>query len=384
MIASVASTAAAPSPDGSGGLRRAIPWLVVVAGVVVVGLVVGAPRPDDGGRPFDPSSTGPLGVRALVETIESFGAQVDVTSDVPPPDADIALMLSDVVPEDRFDAMDDWVGAGGTLVVADRFSPFAPAVTSDASFLGFAPPEVDAGWCDVAALAELSAIAPGDGTRYRVPPGASSCFGDGNEAFAVVTSHGAGAVVALASPLVFVNERLGSQDNAALAVSVLAAVPGTRVALLEPGAGAPGGDRSLAQVLNPGIRLALVQLLVAFGVYAWFRARRLGDALAEEQPVDIAGSELVVAVGHLLQRLRDASAAAELLRRDLRLELAERFGLPPDAPATVVADVVASRTGTDRDRLVGTVSDTPITSEAELVELARSVDDLRKEILHGT
>jgi hypothetical protein len=79
-----------------------------------------------------------------------------------------------------------------------------------------------------------------------------------------------------------------------------------------------------------------------------------------------------------------ATSCSGVATRAPPLNCSERFGLPPDAPATVVADVVASRTGTDRDRLVGTVSDTPITSEAELVELARSVDDLRKEILHGT
>jgi hypothetical protein len=363
-------------------MRRAAPWLAVLAGLVVVALVVGSPGRDEG-SPFDPRSTGSLGTRALVELVEDFGARVDITSELPPAGTDVAVMFSDVVPDDRVGAVVEWVRGGGLLVVTDRFSRFTPTVVVEQSLFGLTAPELDAGTCDVAALAGLRTIAPGDGTRYEVEPGSESCFGDGSEAFVVVESHGDGAVVSLGSPMVFVNGELGSEDNAALATALVAPVPGTRVAVLEPGEAAPDDDRSLLEVMAPGARLALVQLMLGFVAYAWFRSRRLGDPSVEDQPVEISGSELIVAVGNLLQRRRAPDTAADLLRRDLRRQLAQGLGLPPDTAPHVIADVAAARTGADRDRVLAVVADGPVGNDAALVELARSIDRTRKEILHG-
>src|SRR6266581_6954843 len=74
----------------------------------------------------------------------------------------------------------------------------------------------------------------------------------------------------------------------------------------------------------PRVRLAMWQLVVAFAVLVLWRARRLGRPVAEAQPVQIPGSELVVAVGNLLQRARGRGQAAGLLTDDLRRTLAER------------------------------------------------------------
>ena len=63
--------------------------------------------------------------------------------------------------------------------------------------------------------------------------------------------------------------------------------------------------------------MALAQLLIAFVVFALWRGRRLGRPVAEVQPVEIAGSELVVAVGNLLQKAGRPEIAAERLRSDL-------------------------------------------------------------------
>ena len=56
-------------------------------------------------------------------------------------------------------------------------------------------------------------------------------------------------------------------------------------------------------------------------VFALWRARRLGRPVAEVQPVEIAGSELVVAVGNLLQKSGRPETAAERLRSDLHHDL---------------------------------------------------------------
>ena len=102
------------------------------------------------------------------------------------------------------------------------------------------------------------------------------------------------------------------------------------------------------------MRLALGQLLVAFVVFALWRARRLGKPVAEVPPVQIAASELVVAVGNLLQKSGKPEAAAARLRADLHRELVGRLGVSPSASADVVADLASQRTGVDRDKVART------------------------------
>ena len=65
-----------------------------------------------------------------------------------------------------------------------------------------------------------------------------------------------------------------------------------------------GGERTLVDLVSAGVTRALAQLALAFAVYALWRARRLGRPVAEPQPVAVAGSELVAAVGNLLDRTR--------------------------------------------------------------------------------
>jgi hypothetical protein len=223
------------------------------------------------------------------------------------------------------------------------------------------------------------------GDVFDVTDGSTGCFTDDQgAAFVVDTPTGQGHVVSIGSAGVFTNDGLGQEDNAVLAVDLLAPQPGHGVAVLWGMTG--GGDRpaGLSSLISTGVRLAFLQLALAFLVYAWWRARRLGPPVAEPQPVQIAGSELVAAVGNLLQQTRDPDRAARLLRADLRRRLAERLGLPPGAPAEVIAEVTAARSGVDRARVARAVSDIPVRTEDELLDLARDIDVIRTEVLHGT
>ena len=201
------------------------------------------------------------------------------------------------------------------------------------------------------------------------------------------TAQGAGHVVAVGGPDVFSNGALDQADNAGLAVALMAPRPGTRVSVLwgmkGDGSGASRGG-SLSSLVSPGVKLGIVELFLAFLLFAWWRGRRLGRPVVEHQPVQIGGSELVRAHGNLLEQTRDPDRAARLLRDDLRRRLAERLGLPPNAAAAVVAEVTAGRTDLDRGRVACALTDTPIRSEDELLDLARDIDAIRTEVLHGT
>jgi hypothetical protein len=185
-------------------------------------------------------------------------------------------------------------------------------------------------------------------------------------------------VVRLGGASVLVNQELGEADNAILLASLLVPAEGTAVQLLQPPL--PGGGAAgLGDLIAPRVRLALWQLVVAFVLLALWRARRLGRPVAEPQPVQLPGAELVVAVGNLLQRAKGRGQAAGLLTDDLRRSLAGRLGLPPSAPADQVADA-AARPGMPRERVLRTLTQTTPRDEAELVALSQAIDTVRREV----
>jgi hypothetical protein len=374
-----AAPATTPSAQGSRWARVG-PWLLVLGGLVVVALLAGGPD-DSGGAPFDPSSTDANGTRALVELLESFDAEVDVSSSFPDDGTDVAVVFIDALDEAGAAQLESWTRAGGTLVVADPFSVFTPELDAQLGTFG-GTPEVAVGTCDIDALADLGRIEPGPAITFELVEGDRSCFGDETAAYVVEYALGNGTVVGLGGADLFTNERLGAADNPALATRLLVPAPATRVALLQPGEGEGSVDRSLSDVLSTGVRLALLQLLVAFGAYAWYRARRLGPPVLEPQPVEIAGSELVLAVGQLLQQTKDPNRAAQLLRGDLRRRLAERLGLPSTTEPHVIADVVVARTSLDEATARLAVTDVPVGDDEALLELARTVESVRQEVFH--
>ncbi len=229
----------------------------------------------------------------------------------------MALVLQDRLNSAGDRQLVDWVRAGGTLVTADTDQ-----------VLSFAAP-----------LRQPGPGGPGPGTRHvgprlrlplvrgvdaievtagvvlRVPPGATGCFPTvAGGAFLVVMPLGAGELVLLGSPDPWTNANLGQQDNSVLAANILAPSPsGPRVQwVVGPRAG--GGHQSLWQLMPPRVKEGLIELLVALVLLALWRARRLGRPVDETPAVELAGSELVVAVGNLLHQGGRLDDAATILR----------------------------------------------------------------------
>jgi hypothetical protein len=340
-------------------------WVLAGAGILLVVFLIGRPRSD--GPPLDPASSGRLGTRALVLLLEDLGGDVSVRAGAPRADDDVVLVLSDALDDDQRADVRRHVEAGGRLVVADPSSELQPFPIGDAMRTTRLRRQ-----CDVPALAEVGTVDPVGGVGFDVPASGAACFpGDGG-AFVAVADVGRGTVVGIGGAGAFTNSSLGELDNAPLAAAVLAPQPGTRVAVLRPAA-VGGGSRSLNDLIAPGVKGAVVQLGVAFLLYALWRARRLGRPVPEPQPVPLAASELVVAVGNLLQQAGRREQAGALLRADLRRRLAERLGLPLDAPVEVVATTAAARTGLPVERLREALTPVPLARDDELVALSAEV-----------
>lgn len=364
---------------GGGRARTVAVWAVLVAGLLAVAIL--GHRPGQG-LPLDPNSTGPDGTKALVEVLGQLGAQVRISPSLPTGTGS-ALLLSDDLDEQERAQLTGWVRQGGTLVVADPGSTIT-TVRQAGIAMGIVTSEKLARGCDLPALRDVGQVAPWQAVFFTVPAGAQGCFPQGSDqgegAWMVVQPLGAGTVVRLGGTDALVNAHLGEADNGLLAASLLAPVPGATVTVLQPPLPG-GGRRGLAALIAPRVKLALWQLVIAFLVLVAWRARRLGQPVAEPQPVQLPGSELVVAVGNLLQRARKRRQAADLLAIDLRHTLGERLGLPASTPPEQLAATVAARTGMLPERVLAAVAPAPPHDEAALVALGQAVDSIRREVI---
>ena len=360
-------------------LRRWLPWLALLT---ALGLIAVLARPTyRDGPALHPSSTGPIGTKGLVDSLAELGADVRVQAEPPGPRVTTALLLVDGLDDPDRDGLAEWVRDGGILVVADVGSPLHPALPTESPnpFVVDPAPELRRG-CELSALSTVERVVVPGAAMLEVPPGATGCFRQRGRdgAWMVVLPLGRGTVVGLGGPGAFVNERLDDADNGVLAATLLVPNRGSRVAVL-----VSGGRKDLSDLVSPRVKLAMFQLGVAFVTLALWRGRRLGRPVLEPQPVAVAGSELVVAVGELMQRARGRAQASELLRADLRRTFTARLGLPAQTPAAQLADVVAERTGTPVAEVLATLAGDVPADEAGLVELAQSIESLRLEVVHA-
>jgi hypothetical protein len=198
----------------------------------------------------------------------------------------------------------------------------------------------------------------------------------------VATPDGNGTIVSIGGPSMFVNGRLDDADNAVVAVDLFAPRAGTTVAFVRgPSIGA--GDESLWSLIRPGIRYGFIQIAVAFLLYSIWRGRRLGRPVLEIPRVEVEGSELVTAVGHLLERTNSPTYAASVLRADARRDIARCVGGARHNDPETLAVLLDARLGAGRDRVRALLSDTPVADEQQLVTLAHALQSLREEVLSG-
>ncbi|TML15948.1 MAG: DUF4350 domain-containing protein [Actinobacteria bacterium] len=363
------------------GSRRGLLWIGLVV-VVIIGFLVVGRGGEPSSAPLAPASTSAHGLRAVVLLAQSFGADVDVIDGAPSADRTVAFM-----PVDRFgrtdtSAMHQWVRNGGVLVVTDPQSSFAPKLGGTLGSGLVTEYDIAAGSCSIRALSGATNVSVDSAFVFRPPTTSTSCFIVGSDALIVAIPEGRGTIVAIGGSSLFENGTITKADNAVVAVSLLAPKQGTKVAFVRgPSFGA--GDETLGSLIRPGIRYGFLQIALAFLLFAIWHARRLGRPVLEIPRIEIEGSELITAVGHLLERTNSPMYAASVLRADARREIARRVGgVRADDPEGL-ALMLDVRLGTDRDRVRALLYDTPINDEHQLVALAQQLHSLRQEVLSG-
>lgn len=410
--------------SGSGMIRIGVLLLIAMAVVVMV-----ISQSNPGRRPFDLDSNavdGYAAIRILLQERGVTAAQVRANDKrldtlgvgsilvVPDPDLATDAQLKNFVRAAERGATVVF-GSAPTITDgpdAEDVSPWSELGPGKRELADTSIMDRQPGICDIAELADLGRIDVAFSNDLAktalsfVPENSrvgaqSSCYGtpDNAQFMAVrVAAPGStvqGNIVVMASPYLWVNARLHPAkesggpvpDNAATAVRLLH-VSGqggtstvTFVEAVRTSPTAAGAATHPVELLPFGVKLALLQLLAAFGVFVWWRSRRLGAALVEPLPVEIAGSELISAMGRLRYRRNDISRAAGILRASMRRTLGMSLGVPQSAPFETLVDIVAYRTGRSHDTVRELLGDGPVGDREALVTLSHELESLRLESL---
>jgi hypothetical protein len=390
----------ASASTGSGGGRAALTALVVVGVAVGMLLLV---RSGSSVQAFDPRSSADDGATGAVLLLERFGATVSITSN--PPDigeVDRVLVIDDRLNDDQRGQLLDFVEAGGVAVVADPASTLhgGPGVAGGARRVSGTPvavfdggvPDAGAeanvpiGACTIPALRTSRGVFTPDGLLFPTAPDEDRCFSDGDHAFVVVRHLGAGLVIGFGDNRVVTNAYLRYADNASLITSLLAPRDGARVRVMLGTEAKPApadigqGDETLLGLVRPGVWMALTQLGIAFVVFCIARGVRPGRAVREPRVTPIAGNELVLATGNLMQRAHHHERAAWLIRSELHRRLCAQFRVPGNTSIEQLVDVVSRRTGVDPEQIRSAFT-VDVGGADQLVHLVAAVDRLNALVL---
>lgn len=234
--------------------------------------------------------------------------------------------------------------------------------------------------CDLPA-AVRAGDADSGGQTYRATGSAEAvgCYASSGRASLVRLP--AQRLTLLGSGDLLTNARLDKRGNAALALGLLGT--GSDVQWVLPRPGSTASEDSLNDLIPRGLKLAVLQLLLAVGVVALWRARSLGRPVSEPLPVVVRAAEAVEGRSRLYRAARARGTAAEQLRAGARDRLVRRLGMGLDTGRAGLVDAVSVRTRRDAaavDALLYGAGPGSVLDDASLVRLAGDLDSLISEV----
>lgn len=224
----------------------------------------------------------------------------------------------------------------------------------------------------------------------RTRPDSLALFGDDAGPLALEIPVGRGRLIAVADAGLFSNENLAKSENAVFLADLLAQYghPGGPVLFDEyhhgDAAGNPGG--SLWEALGQPLQLALTQLLLAALCLIVLLGGRFGPPVLSGRDIARSSADYVASLASLYRRAEASGTALETLYRQFLRDVCGRLALPPDVNLERLAEVAARRGQVDKERfrrLLATCElrlDSGKVTEAELLDLTRQMESIRKEI----
>lgn len=381
-----ARSTAAPPPAGRRG--RVLGWTGLGVLVLVIAFIAGqiAAQLPERHPALDPVSHLDNGTLALAQLLRAQGIEVEVarthTQAIAAVRAESTLVFA------HPPALSD-----EAVTALARAADHTVVITVSARILrlldlgedALTPADRVGPGCDWLPFSRIGEIAP---TRLFAPaPGVTGCFADAEGNAAVLLDRREGRTLALVhAPTLLANEFLAEDGNAALGLALLGQtghvvwyVPSIADTDLE------WQRPETIGTLTPGwVTPAILALLIGGLAAALWRGRRFGPLVAETLPVTVRASETMQGRAHLTARAGDAAHAAEALRTGAVRRLARRLGLSERATSAQVADAAADRLRAPRSTLQEMLTSTLPASDPELIDFARSLDELERAIEAST
>ncbi|MCG5218445.1 DUF4350 domain-containing protein [Streptosporangium soli] len=353
---------------------------VAVGGVLLAGI-------GGGGRSLDPGDSTLAGSSGLAELLRHEGVRVErVTSADAAARAATAgsLLLVTDLSFLRQDEVDRLAGLPGDrlLIGPGAMHPsLAPGLaplsgTEDTARVRSREPE-----CALPAAVQAGSAYMG-GYSLRGPPGAIGCYPADGRPTLVSYQRDGRTITAVGDGQFLTNLRLTEDGNAALGASLAGTRP-TLVWLTAPETlpELPGPEgKSFTELMPAGVSWAVIQLVIAVALVAFWRGRRLGPVVAERLPVVVRAAETVEGRGRLYRARRARDRAAAALRAGALHRLMPRLGLVADSGHDAIITAIAVRTGQDAGQVGTALYGGPPADDAGLVALAAYLDTLERQV----
>ncbi|GAA0573635.1 DUF4350 domain-containing protein [Actinomadura livida] len=389
--------------------RSARGVVAVLLAMVVIAVILAALRPATSAEALDPTSPKQDGSRALAEILRQNGTPVHVARDADdavrqsaPGSVMLVTRTERLTREDLTRLASAQVDLVLVRPTSFALADLAPWVRKD----GPTFEDADEPGCTMQAAALAGAVSLHESETYEVTASVTgavtTCYKTEFGGPRVVqVRHGAKTVTVLGSASPLTNRRLTEEGNAALAMNLLgtnttgADTPGsdapgsaTSVVWLVPDIpteGTAAGQQSLGDLLPFGVKLFILQLLVAVLLVALWRGRRLGPVVAEALPVVVRSAETVEGRSRLYRAGHARDRASDALRSGARERLVPLLGLPrssaqdPSAAQEIVT-AVAHRTPYDETYVGAALYGPEPLDDAGLIALSDVLDDLERQV----
>jgi hypothetical protein len=306
----------------------------------------------------------PIELDRRIDTLVSAQPPPAATNPSPRTAADMAALAA-------------WVRAGGKLVYLGRSAALGDAETKVLE-LPFWLPDVGArGRLEGRRTVAVNALAAlGPNRMLLVEHAGSAELSDTNGDIEVRYPLGNGEVVAVTDPAPFTNANIARADNARLAyLLALPRRPGGVVAF-DDGLHGALVDRPWYRALPVPVRVSLAFAGVALVLGLIGSALPGAPAMRLEPVREPTSGEFVAALAALYERTGARSAARSIL---VRAALAGA-GPSDDRPSSM--SEYAPRPLAARRRLAGAL-DRPVSSDADLLAIAKLAYNVRKDCSHG-
>ncbi|MDT7539670.1 MAG: hypothetical protein QOI82_3255 [Actinomycetota bacterium] len=347
--------------------------MLVVLALVVTGFLLAAYVGTGAKQSLNPEAYTPDGAHAIAALLADRGVavrRVETVADAAP-GGTVFVPIADAFTPDELHQL---AGRSGPLVVVGATGSRLDALGSGLTD----GPEADVATREPSCSLP-AALRAGDaelgGPTYRSTDSSTDCYASSGWATLLQRD----TLTLLGSPDLFTNNRLAKRGNAALALGLLGTESEVQWLLPRPGARSVG-DKSLNDLVPTAVKLAALQLLIAVGVLALWRARRLGPVVTEPLPVVVRAAEAVEGRSRLYRASRSRATAAEALRAGARDRLARRLGLGPETSRQALVAAVVAHTAAEPVTVDALLYGAAPTGDDGLVVLADDLDLLILEV----